>query len=137
MIEIKDFSFSVEPKRFRINDDIFEAVPEMPLHLMSMAARLTSQNIASQGVEIILELFDELLVPTAAARFRERVNDKIQPIGMRHINAILPWLMEVYGLRPTEPSADSSSTPDGTGMSSTHGVSSEASTQFNLVPLDS
>jgi hypothetical protein len=129
VVEIKDFSFSIEPKRFRINDDIFEATPEMPLTIAVTAAKIASSGALQKGdMEPVLEFFDEILLEESAARFRQRMTeDKKQPIGMRHINAIIPWLLEEYGLRPTAPSSDSSDSQDGTGMSSTAGALSDES----------
>lgn len=133
-VEIKDFSFSVEPKRFRINNDIFYATPEMPVTIAATAAKISQSGALQKGdVGPILEFFDEILLDESATRFRHRFTaNKQQPIGMRHVNVIIPWLLEEYGLRPTEPSADSSSSSDGTGMSSTAGVSNEES-----IPLSS
>lgn len=124
--EIKDFSFGTEPKKFRVNDDLFEARPEMPLTLMGRASQLMGTALR-EDPEKILTFFDELLLPESALLFRDGVLEK-KTIGVRHIVAILPWLLEEYGLRPPTPSENSSTGSDGTGTTSTDGAPSEEST---------
>jgi hypothetical protein len=81
-------------------------------------------------------LFGMLLVPESAQRFMTRMGDRTcrqcgftdakfdmiscpecdtplapppaDPIGIGVVNRVIPWVMEQYGLRPTEPSGDSS-----------------------------
>jgi hypothetical protein len=128
-VEIADFSFSPEPKRFRINDDVFECAPELPLGTFAKIAgmKLDRASLTELGIEPMLQFFDELFIGDSSERFRGRVHDKTRPIGMRHIQKIMPWLLEVYGLRPTEPSEHFSPSPESAGTTSTGGVSSEES----------
>lgn len=129
-VEIADFSFAPEPKRFRINDDIFECSPELPLGVLEMAANLNinKETLKTEGIEPVLKFMDEIFIGDSGQRFRERTRDKARPISLRHINAIIPWILEVYGLRPTEPSESSSTSPDSTGTTSTDGAPHEEST---------
>jgi hypothetical protein len=131
--EIADFSFSIEPKKFTVNGDLFLCAPELPLPLMEKAAsmRLDRETMQREGMEPILKFFDEVFIGDSAQRFRARVNDRERPIGLRHITKILPWLMESYGLRPTEPSESSSPLPESDGTTSTDGVSQEVSILSN------
>jgi hypothetical protein len=133
-VDIIDFSFSPEPKRFQINDDIFECSPELPLGIMARAAsmKFDAETLRVKGIEPILEFFDEVFIGDSSQRFRARVNNKERPIGLRHVIKILPWLMEAYGLRPTEPSQPSSQLPESTGMTSTVGALGQES-----IPLSS
>lgn len=132
-VEIADFSIPPNIK-FRVNDDVFEAYPEIPLPLVQKAAALSQ---ASKNTEDLLDRVTAvfvgnasefgLLVPTAGERFRHRVyEDRVQPIGVTTVMKILPWLLEQYGLRPTAPSAVSSATSDGpaSGTSLTDGAPS-------------
>jgi hypothetical protein len=130
LTEIADFSFSPEPKRFRINDDVFECSPELPLGVLARAAKMKMDRdtLERDGIEPILAFFDEVFIGTSSQRFRLRVDSKTNPIGMRHILKILPWLLEVYGLHPTEPSESSSPLPESAGTTSTAGVSPVEST---------
>jgi len=129
-VTIRDFSMSIEPKKFRVNDDIFEAAPQLPLSLLGMVPKFKS--IAAEpekSRDTLLEFFDEILLDGSAAKFRERVLSKTAPIGMPQMMNVITWLLEEYGLRPTEPSSDSSITwPGLAGMSSTDGASAAVST---------
>ena len=56
---------------------------------------------------------------------------------MRHIKNILPWLMEAYGLRPTEPSDESSTGFADDALSSTDTVSFTESTSSDFASIES
>ncbi len=129
-VEIRDFSMSIDPKKFRVNDDIFEAAPQLPLSLLSMVPKFKSIAMEPEkSRDTLLEFFDEILMDGSAAKFRERVFSKTAPIGMPQMMNIITWLLEEYGLRPTEPSSDSSITwPGLAGTSSTDGASAAVST---------
>jgi hypothetical protein len=126
MPRFKDFSGSPDPVVFRIAPDDFECLPEIPLDAMAQMAELGGKldDSGSAHVQLgrVYEFFDTIMTPTSAYLFRQRGrvstpdDPNPNPVGMRAITEILPWLMEVYGLRPTQPSDDSSagSTPDDT-----------------------
>lgn len=129
-IEFKDFTLSNTPKRFKINDDIFEAAPEIPLDMLGKLANFAVKDDVSlqDRVSDFYDFFDGVLFPDSAARFRERGSSRDNPIGINHVQKIVPWLMEAYGMRPTQPSSDSGSGSSDGNTSSTDGVSSEEST---------
>lgn len=79
----------------------------------------------------IAEIFNELLVPQSAARFTQRLNAKGDD-GIDVKSQLLPilnYVLEKFGLRPTQPSSDSStgSLTETDGIPSTDGSSVEAS----------
>src|SRR5262245_13680469 len=81
-------------------------------------------------IETLLKVFDTMMAPDEAARWRARVYDKKSPVDFRVVLSITQWLMEQYTNRPTGPSStssDGSPTDDG-GQPSTAGASPEAST---------
>lgn len=124
IVRFRDFSLSPEPVTFRIEPDTFECVAEIPLDSLAEMANLASGS-EDRGAQLrrIYDFFDGIMTPTSAAVFRERgQKGNPNPIGMRHITALLPWLMEVYGLRPTQPSDESSTGSDDDDTSSTAGV---------------
>jgi hypothetical protein len=126
---IKDFSFSLEPKRFRINDDVFEAAPALPLGLAGQLAGFKDM-LAENAVDKVLGFFDLILLEGSDMRFRERAMSKREPIPLTRVMPIINWFLEEYGLRPTAPSAPSSSTSESADGStpSTAGASPEGST---------
>jgi hypothetical protein len=134
----KDFSLSEEPVVFKIGDDDFPCHPEVSLDTLVELATLRSSN--SDGVDIEAQMrrmhdfFDYVIAdPGMGERFRERTavptkeKPNPKPIGMRHIVPIMQWLMEVYGLRPTQPSSESADGSASTGDSSTDGASETGS----------
>lgn len=133
LTDIADFSFSPEPKRFKINDDIFECSPELPLGVLARAAKMKmdKDSLEKEGLEPILRFFDEVFIGDSSKKFRSRIDSKSNPIGMRHILKIMPWLLEVYGLRPTDPSEPFSLSPTNDGMTSTDGASQKELTASN------
>lgn len=120
--EIMDFSHG-EQLKFRIDEDEFLALRDIPaaamLEFMGKADGLNEDNMTMADIEQMVRL---LLVPSSADRFVERLTDMDNPIGMTTLNKVLPWLMEEMGLRPTEPSEDSS---DGSKKSPDVGMNSE------------
>lgn len=131
VVKFKDFSLSEEPITFRIAPDMFECVPEIALDGLAELAGLASNSGDDRTMQLnkMKDFFDSIMTFDSAAKFRERCRVPTQaepnphPIGMRHIKDVIPWLMEVYGLRPTQPSSESSDGSDDEDTSSTDGVS--------------
>lgn len=126
---IKDFSYTTLSHPFRIGEDVFHALPDIPLSLMSQIVMLTNiqDAVAKQGEDVVLNMFAEFLQDESGAVFKQRVKDK--KIGIKKITEILPWILEKNGIRPTQPSSDSSDGLDDvlTGTSSMDGARHEAS----------
>lgn len=129
-IRFMDFSLSPEPVVFKIEPDEFRGWPEIPLDVLAELADAGGQRgTPRQQMEQMLELFEGVLEPESFATFKRRTQRSTpedpnrNPISMRHITKILPWLMEVYGLRPTQPSDESPSGSDETDTSLTDGAS--------------
>lgn len=131
IVRYRDFSLSPEPITFEIAPDVFTCFPEIALDTLAEMSGLSLGGGGDTGSQLskIYDFFDGIMEPDSAARFRERgrkstkENPNPYPIGMRHVMDILPWLMEMYGLRPTQPSDESQGGSDGTATSSTDGVS--------------
>lgn len=126
-VEIRDFTLKVKRIKFKIDDDVFEAYAALSLPLMQKlikTAKTLGNMVKEEKFDGITAIFDELLHPESAARFKQRV----QSIGDDAIDVkqqlipILYHLLEKYGVRPTQLSSDSS-----TGLSSeTDGITSMA-----------
>lgn len=134
IVRFKDFSLSPEPVTFRIAPDDFECYPEIPLDtLLELAAISVDSSDRQKQFERLKDFFDGIMPTEMAARFRARCKASTpedpnpQPIGMRHVTAILPWLMEVYGLRPTQQSSESDDGSDPADTSLTESSSDEES----------
>lgn len=127
IIGIKDFTLpgGNTPLPFRINDNIFYAVPEIPLDLLTDLASLSSKTMTQiENVESLKTLFSIMLTDESAPRFLAGLKNKDDAIGNRHIKPIMEWLLEVYGMRPTRLSDGSVNMSDVDGStSSTDGAS--------------
>lgn len=142
-IDIVDFSISRKSKPFKVDEDVFHAHPIIPIPAMQdmvRAARDMSKLLSPESgdidamVEGIAKIFDVLLPEDEAHRMRERINsrDGRVAIDLRlQLMPIINHLMGAYGLRPTEPSSDSSagSPDDGSGTTSPVGVPLAVSSQ--------
>lgn len=130
VVRFMDFSMSPEPVTFKIEPDVFECVPEIPLDSLAEMSRLGGgDGDPASRLTQVYDFFDGIMTPDSAVTFRARgrkgtkENPNPHPIGMRHVKEILPWLMEVYGLRPTQPSDESSDGSSDDSISSTDGAS--------------
>lgn len=133
IVRFKDFSLSAEPVTFRIAPDDFECWPEIPLDsLIELSTLNMNGGDRKEQFDKLKDFFDGIMPPEQAARLRERCRPSTKeapnphPIGMRHIQNMLPWLMEVYGLRPTQPSDESEDGSPPADTSSTDTSSPEA-----------
>jgi hypothetical protein len=133
IVQIMDFAADdIAPVFYVGSENRFQCVPDIPLSIMQQIAKFRNvrETLEKDGdLEVILQLFDELLVAESAELFRARVEDKT--IGIKRLLKILPWVMEEYGLgRPTQPSKPSSdgSLDGATGTSSEDGASHSEST---------
>jgi hypothetical protein len=108
----KDFSKKREPVEFQIDDDIFTAPSILPVPSMQELAEVANAiKVETDNAKLfqrITEVFDAVLTETSAKRFRQRVTSKEEPIDVEQLVDIMLWLLEEYGLRPTQPSSDSS-----------------------------
>lgn len=127
--ELMDFSSPRRSIKFRVDEDVFEAVADIPAELALEYAdkteRLTSGESSFENQkEIIHSLFRMVLLPESADRFIARLSDRRNPIGQAKIGRITQWLFEEYGLRPTE--SDSASSTGSVSLAA--GTSSTVST---------
>lgn len=128
-VNIKDFTLKRKRILFKLDDDVFEARSKISLALMQDMMRVgkSMESIEKDGkFERIVEVFNNLLVPASAERFAQRVttNNDAEAVDAREeLIPILFWLLEQYGLRPTQPSSDSStgSPSESDGTTSTVG----------------
>jgi hypothetical protein len=106
MTETKDFTKKRRDISFRVDDDIFHAARGVPadvlLEFASEFAGLTMQASPAQQLKAFRGMFELVLLPDSLKRFNERLRDRDDPIEIDQVEEIITWLMEKYGLRPTE-----------------------------------
>lgn len=139
--EIRDFSRRIDV-RFRVDEDVFVGVAGIPaLDLLEFGALYDglSETDIMKKPEAFTKMINLVLQDESAQRFNARMSDRSNPISMVQVMEILPWIMERYGMRPTEPSFGSSSgSPSpGDGTRSTASVSPLGLTYSDFQPTDS
>ncbi|WP_143589851.1 hypothetical protein [Streptomyces africanus] len=117
MTEIRDFSKQRKDISFRVDEDVFHAARGIPAEvLMAFASKFSSMDTnatVDQQLEAFRSMLDVVLLPDSLARFNERMRDRANPIEIDQVEDIVTWLMEQYGLRPTElPSSSQDGPPD-------------------------
>jgi len=125
--QVKDFSGRSDPVQFRVNDDVFNAAPNIPTHsafrLMDMAKSIGNDEVETEEqFQRLVEFFELVLMQDSAKVFVDGLSSTEKPIGIRQCLDIMQWLMGEWGLRPTRSSSDSQTQPEETGPSSTDGV---------------
>jgi hypothetical protein len=138
VVQIKDFAFSPEPHKFRLyvgDTFVFEAMPTIPIGVLETVKTFRNLDASTGNVaEQVISFFDQVLLPDSAVELRKRaMSPSRYPFGLTHLQPVMEWLMEEYGMRPTPPSSPSStgSVADDT-TSSTAGAPAE-----ELTPSDS
>lgn len=119
----KDFTGDADPIRFKIRDEIFTCLDDIPIARIGELAKIAnSDDVADMGAKM-LTLFQELLEEESFERFKSSIlTGKPVVVGVTRIRDLVPWLLEQYGLRPTVPSSGSGTTSSESGGSSTDGA---------------
>jgi hypothetical protein len=139
---IKDFTTPKKNIRFKIDDEVFRGLSDLPaltlVEFAGMAEQLSNSSLEGQP-KMLRAMFELVLDEDSGRRFVDRMSSRERPIGMEQINDIMPWIMEKYGLRPTTPSSDSltGSEVQVGGTNSTESVQPQASISAISVPSDS
>lgn len=139
---IKDFTQARERVIFRIDGDMFEAASALPgKTLARFAGRFADidKTPPEQQLDAIADALGMVLLPESAARFAKRLDDLTNPISLEQASDVITWLLERYGMRPTEPSSPSSAgqpSPE-PGTSLTGAAPQQASTPALSLPTGS
>lgn len=109
-----DFSIGRKSIPFKVDDDIFEAVPDIATELaMEYADQLEQllkpkEQTLDLQKEVVYSTLRLVLFPESADRFIARLRNQENPIGQERFTKITQWLLEQYGMRPTEQDSASS-----------------------------
>lgn len=144
-VRFKDFTLDRPPIKFAINGENFDAVPALGISLLQqigdVAGKFADESDVDpknlgEKLQAFIDMCGAILEPESAVRFvnlapRLDIQEQIVPL--------LFWLLEAYGLRPTEVSSDSStSSPNEIdGTTSEDGVSSLVSMSEISLPMSS
>lgn len=111
---MKDFTRKRSPVTFRIDNDLFEAAAALPGETLVQFAKRFSDvggTADTDRLNVILDALSMVLLPESAARFTKRFSDLENPIELDQASDVIVWLLERYGLRPTQPSSSSATGP--------------------------
>lgn len=138
----KDFTKAHERITFRIDGDLFEAARALPGRVMTEFAKRFSdlgESPATDQLDVILEALSLVLLPESYARFDKRFGDLESPIELTQAVDVVMWLLEQYGMRPTQPSSGSASGPEvpASGTNSTDAQPQPEPTSPNSPPTGS
>lgn len=114
MSQPKSFTRERQRIQFEIDGDLFEAAPALPGQTLTEFANRFADVGTTPGVDQLSILTDALamvLLPDSYAVFQKRFADLERPIELDQASDVVMWLLEQYGLRPTQPSSDSSDGP--------------------------
>lgn len=141
-VKFKDFTLDAPEIKFRIAGENFDASPALSATLLQTVSDVVDSFTDDKDTTMmeklngLINFCDAILIGDSKERFA-----KIAPTLdlNRQIMPLLYWLLEAYGLRPTEVSSDSSTTsPTETdGTTSTDGSLTEASDSTNSLPISS
>jgi hypothetical protein len=139
---VKDFSRKRERLLFRIDDDVFEAATALPgKTLARFATRFTDieKTPIGEQLNVFADALGMVLLPESNSLFQKRLDDLAKPIELEQASDVIQWLLEAYGLRPTEPSSDSSTGPSSpaSGTNSTGAQPQPASIPATFQPTGS
>ncbi|MFJ8538184.1 hypothetical protein [Streptomyces sp. NPDC093591] len=139
----KDFSRKRKRLPFTIEGDTFEAAPALPGDVFAEFVTLYNNTgdteTYQQQHDLLKQALELALLPESWQRFAARLKDKERPIDDDQMSDVVLWLLEEYGMRPTQPSPDSSDGPASpeSGTNSTESTPPEASTSVTSQPTAS
>lgn len=130
----RDFTKKRKRLDFYIEPDTFDAAPVLPGDVFAEFVTLYNSTgdteTYQQQHDLLKRALELALLPDSWQRFADRLKDKTQPIDDDQMSDVVLWLLEEYGMRPTQPSQPSSDGPASpeSGTSSTESTQPEEST---------
>jgi hypothetical protein len=139
----RDFTRKRKRLNFTIDNDEFEAASVLPgdvfADMVALYNSASDQETFQEQHDLLKKALEFALLPESWQRYAARLKDKANPIDDDQTSEIVIWLMEEYGVRPTQPSQPSSDgqpSPD-SGTSSTESTQPEESTSEPSPPTAS
>jgi hypothetical protein len=139
----RDFSRKRKRLDFTIEGDTFDAAPALPGDVFAEFVTLYNSTgdteTYQQQHDMLKRALELALLPDSWQRFAARLKDKERPIDDDQMSDVVLWLLEEYGMRPTQPSPDSSDGPASpeSGTNSTESTPAEASPSETSPPTAS
>lgn len=108
-VSFKDFSRKPRTVNFTLDGgEVFHCAPAIPIDTMQEVIDKFGGITSANAKEAVREFLRLVLLDESFERIQKRFTDKTNPLDIIQAKDILMWLLEVYGLRPSESSPDSS-----------------------------
>jgi hypothetical protein len=109
---VRDFSAERKKVVFRMEGDVFHGVPDLPgdamLELAEQFSQIEQMKVGDPRMrELVHKQMQMVLVDGDYEKFIARLSDRRDPISLSQTLQVIPWIVEQYGLRPTQPSSPS------------------------------
>jgi hypothetical protein len=134
MTELRDFSRTRKKIAFKIDEDVFPVADTLASeNLLIFISRLDDAKLGNPVEtqhKAMMDMLSLVMPEDDHARLTDRTRSVDRPVDMDQLADVVMWLLEVYGLRPTMPSAssaDGSSSPE-SGTASTESTPDAEST---------
>lgn len=123
-VRFKDFTKKRKPVFFTVEGERFDCYAAIALPSLQEIVEVSRNFSTETAVESFAAFFAIVMEPENAARMEVLLRDKKNPLDQEQAVEIMQWLLEVYGLRPTQPLSESSpgSPTDNAGTPSEAGV---------------
>jgi hypothetical protein len=108
---MKSFTRPRVPIEFEIDDEKFDAARAIPAQaLMDMTKQFAAmdEDDSEAAMAAMIAVLKEFLLPRSYDRFLTRMSSKEEPIEFPQVQDVIFWLLEQYGMRPTQQSSGSS-----------------------------
>ncbi len=133
----KDFTKSADAPSFKIEDVLFSCRKGIPIRRLGALSKL-AENFNIDGIEDkMISIFEGILTKESQEIFvRCMTTDEPIEIDIDFVREVIPWILEQYGLRPTQASSGSSDTLSESGASLTDGAQPTTSTSPSSNPVE-
>ena len=106
-VRFKDFTKKRKPVFFTVEGERFDCYPAIALPSLQEIVEVSRDFSTEKAVESFAAFFAVVMDEGNAARMEVLLRDKVNPLDQEQAVEIMQWLLEVYGLRPTQPSSES------------------------------
>jgi len=111
IVRFKDFTPDADdPPTFKVHGNTYVCLPDIPLDSLADMSDLNAEDLSSKDkLAKTIDFLVGCLTEESGHVFRESTQRGApHPIGVKTLQSLVPWLMEQYGLRPTQESSESS-----------------------------
>lgn len=123
-VNFRDFTKKRSAVFFNLDGERFDCAPAVPVTSLQELANYAGEVNSNNAADFLQKFFGLVMDADNQSRIAARMVDKTNPLDMDQALEIMHWLLEAYGMRPTQSSSDIStgSPTDGDGTPSMAGA---------------